>query len=325
MKASIIIPCWNGMSFLPACLEAVQAQVPQTDEVIVVDDASADGSADYVAETFPHYRLIRNPRNLGFPGSGNAGLRVSSGDVLILLNQDAIVQPGWIGAIKQAFDLQQVGIVGCKILYPDGRTIQHAGGRLNPVTLEGFHTGFGELDNGQYDTPGEVDFVTGAALALRRTLYQRIGGLDEQFSPGYYEDVDLCLRATRAGYAVMYWPSAVVHHLESGSFRSTLQVYGQSYIVYRSRIRYLFKHSTTDEILEGFLPSMMDRLKNASQEELHGLALSCVDAMMLWPTAENSQPFQACNERIVTAFRALHDRVIRQEFLNMTQHLDSRR
>jgi glycosyltransferase involved in cell wall biosynthesis len=102
MRVSIVVPAWNGRSYLPACLEALLTQAYPDFEVIVVDNASTDGSADLVAEKYPLARLIRNKRNLGFSGGCNAGMRAAQGEAIILLNQDTRVFPGWLTALVGA-------------------------------------------------------------------------------------------------------------------------------------------------------------------------------------------------------------------------------
>jgi GT2 family glycosyltransferase len=182
-KVSVIIPVWNGREYLPGCLDALLAQEYPDFEVIAVDNASVDGSAELIAEQYPQVRLIRSSRNLGFAGGCNAGLKVARGDVLVLLNQDTVVLPGWLLALVEALQQPEVGIVGCKILYPDGKTIQHAGGWIEwPLGLA-HHYGHGELDQGQWDQLREVEYVTGAAMAFWGHVVKQIGGMDEGFWP----------------------------------------------------------------------------------------------------------------------------------------------
>ena len=178
MKASVIILTWNGLDYIAACLDAVLAQDYADFEIIVVDNASTDGTADFVAEHYPQVQLIRNERNLGFAAGNNIGMRAATGDVLALLNQDTEVRPGWLEALVEMAVKPDVGIAGCKLLYPDG-TIQHAGGRIVDARGSARHIGRGEEDAGQYDAVQDVDFVTGAALALTRATLTRIGPLDE--------------------------------------------------------------------------------------------------------------------------------------------------
>ncbi len=252
MKASIIIPVWNGREYLRDCLDAVLAQDYPDFEVIAVDNASTDGSADFVAEQYPDVRLILYEENRGFAKACNAGLCSASGEVLILLNQDTEVQLGWLTAlIKVLRSDPQVGIVGGKALYPDGR-IQHAGGHID-MRGAGVHYGHGDVDMGQHDQRREVDYVTGAGLAITRQAYDLIGPLDEGFSPAYYEDVDWCYRASEVGFRVVYVPQAVMIHEETSSLARPHSYEGM-YLPQRNRLRFVLKHWPTDRLLDEFLP-----------------------------------------------------------------------
>ncbi len=251
MKASVIILVWNGMAYLEACLNAVLAQDYPDFEVIVVDNASTDGSADFVAARYPQVRLIRNARNLGFAAGNNVGLRAATGDILVLLNQDTEVRPGWLAALAAATQTPRVGIAGGKAYYPDGR-IQHAGGYVDDRG-EGSHFGVRQEDRGQFDAERDVDYVTGAALAITRTAFQAIGALDEAFAPVYYEDVDWCYRARQAGFRVLYAPQARLVHKEE-SAAATLD-YAGMYMVHRHRIRFVLKHWPVERLLDVFAPA----------------------------------------------------------------------
>jgi len=253
MKASVIVLAWNGREYLETCLNAVFAQDYPDFEVIVVDNGSTDGSADFVAERFPQARLIRNERNLGFAAGNNVGLRAATGDVLVLLNQDTQVQPGWLRAMVTALADPTIGIVGCKLLYPDG-TIQHAGAYLTDVRGSPEHIGWREPDRGQYNQSLDVEFVTGAALGLTRITLERIGYLDEGFAPVYYEDVDWCYRAREAGLRVVYWPDAVAIHCE-GSSTPQMGDYGHRLAYHYGRLRLLLKHKPLDWLEREFTPA----------------------------------------------------------------------
>lgn len=250
MRASVIVLSWNGMEYLESCLDAVLSQDYPDFEVIVVDNASTDGSADFVAEHYPQVRLIRNERNLGFAAGNNIGLRAATGDVLLLLNQDTVVQPGWLAALVSALEDERVGVAGCKILYPDGETIQHAGGRIEwPLGLA-HHYGQGENDAGQWDTPRPVEYVTGAAMAFRRDVLDRVGLLDDDFWPGYFEDADFCRRVQQAGYEVWYVPEATLAHFESTSHSDPLSTWEAHH---RGRLRFVLKHTPPNQFLTQFV------------------------------------------------------------------------
>ncbi len=260
-KASVIVLAWNGMDYLGDCLDAVLAQEYADFEVIVVDNQSADGSADFVAAHYPQVRLIRNDRNLGFSGGNNVGLQAAEGDIFVLLNQDTKVQPGWLSALATTLEDPTIGIAGCKLLYPDG-TIQHAGGRIVNARGAAEHIGRHEPDRGQYDQLRDVDYVTGAAMALTRATWQRIGPLDEGFFPAYYEDTDWCYRARGAGLRVVYCPAAVAIHYESTS--AAPDSYEHQANFNHGRLRFLLKHWPLDDLHTSFLPAESVGIQNLS-------------------------------------------------------------
>ncbi len=211
----MIVCSLNGERVLPACLASVLASRGVEFELIVVDNGSTDSTAQLVGRDFPAARLIRTGRNLGFGGGNNVGIQAARGDILILLNDDTEVPPDWLAALARPFARDpSIGAAGCKLLYPDRRTIQHAGGVIFP-SGNTCHIGVGEEDRGQYDTPCERDYVTGAALALRRSALAEVGLLDPDFFPIYFEEVDMQLRLRRAGWKIWYEPTACLIHHES--------------------------------------------------------------------------------------------------------------
>ena len=252
MKASVIVLSWNGMNYLQDCLDAVLSQGFADLEPIVVDNASTDGSADFVASHYPGVRLLRNERNLGFAAGNNRGLRVATGDVLLLLNQDTVVQRGWLKALAEALMRNpRWGIVGGKALYPDGR-IQHAGGYVD-AQGNGFHYGYRQDDTGQFEQMHEVDFVTGATLAISRAAFEAVGELDEGFAPVYWEDVDWCYRVRAAGFQVVYVPQAVLVHKEASM--AARESHEGMYGLHRNRLRFVLKHWPAGRFVDEFLPA----------------------------------------------------------------------
>jgi len=211
MRVSIVVPVWNGASVVPDCLEAVYAHSgDELLEVVCVDNASYDESAALIADRYPHARLIWQPVNLGFAGGVNAGIDAAQGDVFVLLNQDCIVQPGWLAELLRALEVHsEFGIAGCTIVNSDG-TLNHAGAFVRRPDAYGVHST--EIGDGE---PRPVEYVTGAAMAIRRSTWDRIGRFDEGFYPAYYEDSDYCYRARRKGLETGLVPSARVTHLLS--------------------------------------------------------------------------------------------------------------
>ncbi len=253
MSSAVLVLTWNGGAEAIACLQQVRQLDPAPDIVVVVDNDSHDGTPEQIAALFPTFVLIRNPDNLGYSGGMNVGVRALLArdplpDIIVLLNQDTLVDREWLGAIATPFADPVVGAVGCKIRYPDG-TIQHAGLTLDwPLALSR-HIGRYEPDRGQYDTPHDVEFVTFAAVALRRQALERIGLFDEGYRPAYFEDVDLCVRLRRAGYRIRYEPRATLVHREAASQRDYL---AHSAVVHRGRLRFVVKTYPLEAITGAF-------------------------------------------------------------------------
>ena len=254
--ASVIVPVYNGASFLQRCLDALAAQ--EGARVIAVDNASTDGSATLIERRFPHVTLLRNRRNAGFSAACNQGLRYGmqngerQSDVCVLLNQDTEVKGGWLAALVAAMEREpRAGAVGCKIYGYDG-LLQHVGGELSEPRATTRLLGLGEEDAGQHDAPTERAFVSGAAIALRAEALRDAGLLDERFGPAYMEEVDLCRRLALRGWKVLYEPQARVRHFEHGS---PLTIVPRLRLLHRNRLRFVFKHYTADGLLRRFWPA----------------------------------------------------------------------
>lgn len=210
---SVVIPTYGNWAYTRQCLESIEINLPSTPfEVVVVDDASPDDSADRVAAC-AGVRLVRAPRNLGFVGACNLGAENARGELVMFLNNDTEVRQGWLDTLVDVVETRQdVGLVGSKLVYPDGR-LQECGGI---IWADGTGWNYGRHqspDNPVYRTLREVDYCSGAALLVRHDLFDQIGGFDQRFAPAYYEDTDLAFAVRAAGYRTMVQPeSVVVHH-----------------------------------------------------------------------------------------------------------------
>lgn len=215
---SIVIPVFDKIALTRRCLEAIEATVELPYEVLVVDNASTDGTTEFLrdAERNGRLRLIRNDENVGFARACNAAAASARGEFVLLLNNDTVPQPGWLDAMLAVFERDpSVGVVGSRLLYADDR-IQHAGMAFLPDgRLEHVHR-FAAKDAPEVLEEREVASVTGACLLMPRSLWEQLGGLDEAY-PMYVEDVDLCMKAWDAGRRVVYAPESVVYHLENAS------------------------------------------------------------------------------------------------------------
>jgi GT2 family glycosyltransferase len=212
MKASIVIPHYNGKHHLDECLSSLRRQSVTDFEILLCDNGSNDGSQAYVREHYPEVTLIEIGYNSGFTGACNAGWEASQGEFVILLNNDTEVVPHWLEAILDAFDRHpDVGIVACKMLLFDQRDHIHTTGDY--VRIDGIpgNRGVWQQDTGQYDQEEQVFSGCGGGAAYRRTMIEQIGFLDNDFFFSC-EDVDLGWRANLAGWKTLYVPTAVIYH-----------------------------------------------------------------------------------------------------------------
>lgn len=220
-KASIIIPLYNQLPFTRRCLEFMGEVTDARDyEVVLVDNASSDGTAEFCASLEGDVQVLRNEENLGFAGACNQGAAAARGEVLVFLNNDTEPRPGWLRALLRVLDTSEdVGIVGAKLLFPNG-TIQHAGSNLvrfenadNEIPLAGIHSFYGYPgDFPEANLRRDLQVVTGALMAVRREAFDAGGGFEEGYWNGA-EDVELCLAARAAGWRIVYEPaSCAVHH-----------------------------------------------------------------------------------------------------------------
>lgn len=280
MQISVVVLVWNGAQFLDACLRALLQQ-DLNPEIIVVDNASTDDSVLIIQKFVPRVRVIRNDHNLGYAAGNNIGIRAASGEIVVLLNQDTVVQSGWLRAIAETFDDPAIGIVGCKALYPDGRGIQHAGGIVQPGDALTRHMGWGEQDHGQYGQLRDVDYVTGAAFAIHRQVLERLRGLDEKFYPAFYEEVDYCYRARRGGFRVVYQPRAVLDHYETTSLPAKNHTRILAY--HRNRVRFILRHWNTQELEEFFVAERKTIETSGLIDDMVAYARAYWDNLLAYP------------------------------------------
>lgn len=213
---SVIIPVWNRCELTRQCIEALAKTTDGVSwELIVADNHSTDDTASFLSVLGGDVQIITNQENQGFAKACNQGAAVARGKYLVFLNNDTIPQAGWLNAlVEEAESDSAVGVVGSKLLYPDG-TVQHAGvvrdieHRLPYHIYKNFSG-----DHRAVNRRREFQIVTAACMLIRRTLFEEVKGFDEEYVNGF-EDADLCLKARESGYAVVYQPRSVVVHLES--------------------------------------------------------------------------------------------------------------
>jgi GT2 family glycosyltransferase len=213
---SVVIVTWNGRHHLDACLASVEAQRGVATEAILVDNASTDGTSDYVRARFPWVRLVRLAENRGFAGGNNAGVREAAGRFVAFLNNDTSADPGWLGALLSGVDEPDgFALVASRIVYMhDPNIIDSAG---DGVLRWGgaFKRHHGEPASVAAATQ-EVFGVCGAACMMPKAVFDEIGGFDEDFFASH-EDVDLSYRARLRGYRCRYVADALVRHVGSAT------------------------------------------------------------------------------------------------------------
>lgn len=216
-RVSVIILNWNGREMLGDCLASVLAQAFEGFEVILVDNGSTDGSAEWVARLYPQVRVLRLAENLGFCGGNNAGVRFARGEYLVLLNNDTVVERDWLEPLYATIASDpRIAACDSKVLYFGARdTIWSAGASYTIAGTANFRAQ-GALEDALGSEPEEVFSAVACSAIYRRPVWEEIGGLDETFFAGY-EDVDWSFRARLRGYRILNVPSSRVYHKVSAT------------------------------------------------------------------------------------------------------------
>ena len=239
-QVSTIVLNWRSKETLEDCIDSLLRQTYMPHEILVVDNASCDGSLEILRRKYSgKIRIIENSKNLGFSGGVNQGIRASKGAYVALLNADARAEPDWVAELVRGFAAsEKIGMVTSKIyLFGRGKVLDNTG---NNIYRDACAKPRGRLeeDRGQYDAQPFVGYPSGCAAMYRRQMLDEIGLLDERMF-AYGEDMDLALRGRLAGYECVFIPKAIAYHRFSGSLgpHSALKLY----YVERNRLWTLFK------------------------------------------------------------------------------------
>ena len=229
---SVVIPTWNGRHLLAEALDGLSRQTLREFETIVVDDASDDDTCEWLREHAPDVTVVELSTRRGLAHAVNQGLDVAGGDCLALMNNDAVPEPDWLAELDRAFEeFPEASILASRILlYADPGRLHAAGDFFTSSGLPG-NRGVWQQDGGVFDEPREVFGACMAAAAYRQSLFEAVGGLDEDLVM-YCEDVDLSWRAQLAGHRCRYVPTARVRHRRGASATGELE----SFLVGRNRL-----------------------------------------------------------------------------------------
>lgn len=248
----IVLVNWNGRDVTLACLDSLAKLTYPQFKVVVVDNASTDGSVQAIRDRHPTVVVQEQQRNLRFAGGSNAGIRYAlehGAEMICLLNNDTTVDSNFLTALVARLQSDAtIGAVAPKIYYFDEpQRIWFAGGEISMWTGTMRHVGIRELDRGQYETSREIDYATGCCILTRKEVIERVGMLDESYHM-YTEDADWSMRIRRAGYRIMYEPRAKVWHklsIASGGHLSFFKMKNK----FISNLRFFFRYATLPQKL----------------------------------------------------------------------------
>lgn len=248
---SIIILTWNAHEYTIKCISSIRRHTNYPHEIIFVDNGSTDGTVEYLrklVKEYPHYKLIENQENKGFAAGNNQGVAAANGEYIMLLNNDVLVSDGWLEGMVESLERdEKIGMVG-----PITNSIS---GRQQIISIpyvddEGFIKFARQIKKTFTGRLTPRYRIAGFAILMRKALYEEVGGLDESFGTGNYEDDDLCLKVREKGYAIMVDESVFIHHYRSQTFIENKINYRDSLSVNESRFRKKWPNVDYEQLLE---------------------------------------------------------------------------
>ncbi len=241
-KVSFVIPNWNGQKLLMKHLPAVLGSA-QGAQIIVADDASTDDSVVFIQKVFPQIKLVVRHKHSGFASTVNDGVKAARGEIVVLLNTDVEPEKDFLVPILTHFSDRQVFAAGCM-----DKSIESGKTVLRGRGLGYWEKGFFVHSRGEVDKPTTA-WVSGGSGAYRKDIWMKLGGMDEQFNPFYWEDIDLSYRARKAGYKIVFEPKSVVRHFhELGSIKSVIPQSQVQQVAYRNQFIFIWKNLTDWDI-----------------------------------------------------------------------------
>jgi GT2 family glycosyltransferase len=252
MKISIIIPNYNGEALLeanlPAVLRAKDFSKNNILEIIVVDDGSKDKSVEVVKKNFPSVKLIKHTINRGFSAAVNTGVRAAKGDLICLLNSDVIPEKNFLESVLNYFNDKALFAVSFNEI---GKF-----GWAKGIFTDGF---IGHTPGGKSQTSHVTFWVSGGSGIFRRYVWMELGGMDDKlFSPFYWEDIDLCYRALKRGYKLLWDPKAKVEHQHQTTIKNISKKYVEQ-IQERNQLIFIWKNLTSKNLFKKHIAGLVKR------------------------------------------------------------------
>ncbi len=298
--ATIVILNWNGKDLLaqgiPSVVEAVRRD-GRPHEILVVDNGSSDGSVEYVRTTFPQVRILELPDNLGFACGNNAGVKTARHDIVVLLNNDMIVDPGFLRPMLECFGPRTFAVAS-QIHHQDPAVRREETGRTTAAFRRGLiDYAHCEVAAPQYARPFYPAFwAGGGSSAFHRGRFLLLGGFQEVFSPAYVEDTDLSFRAWRAGWDVLFAPGSIVYHKHRATSSRRFPPAALQALIQRNQFLFVWKNIGSWPLVLAhcaFLPWNCYRLARDSSLRIWGSLVQAVVKLPALPAARLRAPFRA--------------------------------
>jgi GT2 family glycosyltransferase/Flp pilus assembly protein TadD len=279
-KISIIIPVYNQVAYTKQCIEAVRATCINHDyEIIVIDDCSTDGTEAYLASLEPGVRSFRNEKNQGFILNCNFGASQARGEYIVLLNNDTIPQENWLAGLLEPFELyENVAATGALMIFPNNTVLEASSIIFSDGS--GWNYGRGnDPESSRYSFIREADYIPGGGMMIRKNVWDELGGLDTYYAPAYYDDIDFCFRARKAGYKILYTPFSRIIHFEGMSGGTDVTKGVKRYQVINQE---KFRERWKDELTKNHYENKYENVFRASRRE-KGKRVLLIDHMLPLP------------------------------------------
>jgi GT2 family glycosyltransferase len=247
MKTSIVIPSYNGKKLLKKNLPKVVEACPEC-EIVIVDDASKDGTDDFLRKNYPKIKIVKHEKNKRFAEACNSGVKAAKGEIVVLLNNDVVPKKDFLQPLIANFKDNKVFSVGCKeIEKKDGKEI--VSGRNEAEFKRGLLIHWRVSDQNKRSTY----WTFGGSMAVDRKKYLQLGGMDKTYKPAYWEDIDLSYRARKRGWKILFEPKSVVYHQHETTNIRELGKARMEIAAYKNQILFVWKNIRGKKLLSHFL------------------------------------------------------------------------